>query len=376
MLTFISITTGFGQGSINEVEPNNTFAQANTALPLISANTTIAGAITPVGDVDTYRINVAVAGVVQFEVFNNAAANDCTAAATMDLRLYNSAGTAIVADTAGTGIGPCGAISIPLDAGTYYIRNEERGNNALIALYRLRIIFPTSNGNEVEPNETQATATLIPGPPFSYIFGDHSLADDSDFYRITVGSGQSLRAEIVEGDRAAETCESNGIDSRLTLYDSTGTELVDDDDSGRGFCSLIDGKGTTPLDAGASNLAAGTYYIQVRRSDLAAGAQQLFVYRLALELTVSPTAASVSIGGRVVNENGRAVNNASVLLTDSAGNTRTARTSSFGYYRFDSVEVGHVYILNVNSKQYEMAPQVVSITDQITELDLTVQSKY
>ena len=31
--------------------------------------------------------------------------------------------------------------------------------------------------------------------------------------------------------------------TELTLYDQTGAQLADDDDSGRGFCSLIDGRG-------------------------------------------------------------------------------------------------------------------------------------
>ena len=83
-------------------------------------------------------------------------------------------------------------------------------------------------------NDTIATAEphLLNGNNV-YVFGDHLAVDDVDVYAITVPTGARIRAEIVEGDRVAETCESNGVDSLLTLFDQAGVQLVDDDDEGR-----------------------------------------------------------------------------------------------------------------------------------------------
>ncbi len=370
-LTFVFLATVFGQTPIPEVEPNGTTAQADAAPILVTSTTTLSGAISPVADVDTFRVSLAAAGVVHFETFTNLQATDCDAT-TMDVRLYDSVGTPILADTTGFGIRQCGSILMPLAAGGYYIRNEERGNNATVPFYTLRVTFMTNSGSEAEPNDALGQANLISVPP-SFIFGDHSVNTDSDYYVLTLAAGQSVRAEIIEGDRAVETCESNGVDSRLTLYNSVGTILVDDDDDGRGFCSLIDGRGTTPLDFNASNLPAGIYYLQVRASSFSQTSPAgQFIYRLAIELTSAPTAATVSIDGRVADENGRAVTNTMVVITDSAGNTRTARPSSFGYYRFDGIEVGQNYVITVNSKRYTMPPRLVSVADQISDLDLTV----
>jgi len=61
-------------------------------------------------------------------------------------------------------------------------------------------------------------------------------------------------------------------------------------------------------------------------------------------------------------------------LTDAFGNTRTARTSTFGYYRFDEVEAGQTYIFNVRSKRYQFAPQVVTVTEDLTELNFIASS--
>lgn len=82
-----------------------------------------------------------------------------------------------------------------------------------------------------------------------------------------------------------------------------------------------------------------------------------------------PTAAATSIGGRVMDGGGRGLMNAVVTMTDSGGNHRTTRSSSFGYYRFDDVVVGETYILEVNSKRYIFSPRVVSVDDQLEDLD-------
>jgi len=87
----------------------------------------------------------------------------------------------------------------------------------------------------------------------------------------------------------------------------------------------------------------------------------------------APTAASVSVGGRVFSGEGRGVSNARVTLTNSNGETRAALTYGFGYYRFDGVQAGETYILNAYSKRFSFAPQVVSVTEELTELNFMAQ---
>ena len=114
-----------------------------------------------------------------------------------------------------------------------------------------------------------------------FVYGDHLQADDIDVYAITVPPRARIRAEIIEGDRLSETCESNGVDSLLTLFDQNGVMIAEDDNDGRGFCSLIDGAGSAPLDAAARNPTdtPQTYYPMLRRSLMATPQQRVFVYR-------------------------------------------------------------------------------------------------
>lgn len=84
---------------------------------------------------------------------------------------------------------------------------------------------------------------------------------------------------------------------------------------------------------------------------------------------LAPTAATVSIAGRVRTTDGRGLRNAIVVLTDSLGSIRTARTASFGYYRFDEIEVGQTVIVTVHSKLFQFTPQVISVNESLSNLD-------
>jgi hypothetical protein len=84
---------------------------------------------------------------------------------------------------------------------------------------------------------------------------------------------------------------------------------------------------------------------------------------------VSPTAAHVSVSGRVLTPDGRGLRNARVVIIDSQGVARTVVTSSFGFYQFDDVATGENYVLGVVSKQYRFASRVVQVADTLTDAD-------
>jgi len=85
------------------------------------------------------------------------------------------------------------------------------------------------------------------------------------------------------------------------------------------------------------------------------------------------TSANITVTGRVLTTKGTAVSKASVMITDQNGTTRTARTNSFGVYSFENVDAGSTYIFNVFAKSYQFTPQVVGITDSVSDLDFYAQ---
>lgn len=86
---------------------------------------------------------------------------------------------------------------------------------------------------------------------------------------------------------------------------------------------------------------------------------------------LAPTAAGVSIKGRVRQTNGLPVADAVLTLT-GGGLTAplVASTSSFGFFSFEDVEVGHAYVLTVSHMRYGFASptQIVVVNDPVEGL--------
>ncbi len=139
--------------------------------------------------------------------------------------------------------------------------------------------------------------------------------------------------------------------------------------------------GATPGVAGAVILSAGT---TTTTGNIAAakpvnGNYTTFIFNgkgvICSEngVSLAPTAATVSVSGRVTTPTGRGIMNVRLSLTDSSGQTRTATTTSFGYYRFDDVMVGESYILSASGIHYtfNQPVQVLSINDETSEINFT-----
>jgi hypothetical protein len=74
------------------------------------------------------------------------------------------------------------------------------------------------------------------------------------------------------------------------------------------------------------------------------------------------TAAPVSISGQVRTIDERPIKDAIITLTDlSRGEVTYARSNPFGYYRFDGLEVGNLYMVHIMSKIYVFDPDTRTI---------------
>lgn len=87
--------------------------------------------------------------------------------------------------------------------------------------------------------------------------------------------------------------------------------------------------------------------------------------------SLAPTAANISVGGRVSNANGRGIAKVRVTIADQDGVVGSAITNPFGYFRFENIPAGRTYIVSVRSKQYQFAidSQVVQANDDVTGLE-------
>jgi hypothetical protein len=130
---------------------------------------------------------------------------------------------------------------------------------------------------------------------------------------------------------------------------------------------------------GGGSSAGGQYSITGTGGQAGAGANSVGgVYGFSggfWQQVFAPTAASVSISGRVLTTSGSGLRNAVVVLTDQSGQVLSARTSTFGYYRFEAVEAGQTVILSVLSKQFQFTPRVLFVSEDLSEINLVPDGK-
>ncbi len=83
--------------------------------------------------------------------------------------------------------------------------------------------------------------------------------------------------------------------------------------------------------------------------------------------------SDVSIRGRVLTPMGQGLRNTRVVLTNTTGVQTFAISSSFGQFEFGGLTRGETYTVSVQSKRFRFAPQVVSVSDSVTAMDLIAQ---
>lgn len=85
------------------------------------------------------------------------------------------------------------------------------------------------------------------------------------------------------------------------------------------------------------------------------------------------TAAGVSVQGRVVNSEGRAISNVKVGMLDQSGRTWYALTNPFGYFNFENVPSGETYVFSVKAKGYQPTSVAREVNEDVSDLVITLQ---
>jgi hypothetical protein len=91
---------------------------------------------------------------------------------------------------------------------------------------------------------------------------------------------------------------------------------------------------------------------------------------------LTPTAAPVSVSGRVRTVNGQGVSNALVtLMGGDLSEPRYVKTNTFGHFAFEGLQPGMSYVLSVESRKYVISQpvRVVSLTDNLTGVDFVAE---
>ncbi len=151
------------------------------------------------------------------------------------------------------GYGPSKTISNPKKDSYYVVFWDAKGGNG----YDFTLT-PGVGATEVEPNDAYMTATGFQAGLVA--FGAIGPATDADYFSVALNSGQTITATTKAGQ--TDTCggTNNGkIDSQLTLYNTNGTTVMqqnDDINGANNYCSSV----TQVIGV------TGSYFLKVRNS--------------------------------------------------------------------------------------------------------------
>ncbi len=86
---------------------------------------------------------------------------------------------------------------------------------------------------------------------------------------------------------------------------------------------------------------------------------------------LGPTAASVTVSGKVTNNQGRGIRNVLITMTDSQGRVQTAQTTAFGYYKFESVAAGETVTISAKARRFKFVQSSIVRTtnESVTDAD-------
>jgi len=86
---------------------------------------------------------------------------------------------------------------------------------------------------------------------------------------------------------------------------------------------------------------------------------------------IAPTAANVSLGGRILTKEGGGIARIPVTLTDSNGVSRSVLTNTFGYFRFTEVAAGETYLVGVAGKKFVFEPntQIINAATDLSDIN-------
>jgi subtilisin family serine protease len=241
------------------LEPNDTIVTATDGLGAEGNAATFSGVIgdgaNQARDVDLFSI------VLEAGQSLDAAVRARADGSSLDsyLRLFNADGRQLAANDDFGGSLDSQLTFVAGAAGTYYVGVSGYGNSAYSPVDAsgtrsgstgpYQVTFNRSSP-PLEPNDTLADATVadsaVGSESFEGVIGDGAYgAADVDLFRVTLGAGQALTADV-----AART-EGSGLDSYLRLFDADGRQLAANDDSGGSLDSYL--AFVAP--------AAGTYFV-------------------------------------------------------------------------------------------------------------------
>lgn len=200
--------------------------------------------------------------------------------------------------------------------------------------------------------------------------------DSSDPLKVTMAFADPM------GNPASSVARINDLNLTVTSPDGTVYRGNNGLGVGQGMWSVPDGNANsidTVENVFIEEPIAGTWRVDVVAAEINQDARLEtpgvidadFALVASGIARVAPTAASVSVGGRVLTSDGRAIAGARISISGINGAVRTLNTNAFGYYLFEGLRAGETYTIEAASKRsiFDPASIVLRVDNDLAGVD-------
>ena len=250
------------------------FGSTTATAGTISLGGSQSGTLETAGDDDWFGVSLTAGSTYTIDLKGSDSGSGTLSDPT--LYLVDASGTTTLTSNDDGGTGRDSQITYtPTSSGTVYLSARSFGD-ALTGTYEISISAGSTSGGDDFAGNTATTGTVAVGGTAT---GELEENGDADWFAVTLTAGTTYTIEQKGSSSGVGTLS----DTHLFLYDSSGSYLTDDDDSGLRFESQLSYTPST----------SGTYYVAARGyNDARTGTYQVAV-------TEASTATSTDIGDTI-----------------------------------------------------------------------------
>lgn len=302
---------------------------------------------------------------------------------------------------AGAGIFSAGYLTV--NGCTLYGNNTNGGDGGAVAVNGTGAIFVLSrssvSGNTAASGGGVRIFLGIGGISNSTITNNTATTDGGG---VTVADGNrfDINNSIIAGNTDAAAPSNPDV---FGTFSSQGYNLIGNVGMATGFTQATDQAGTTAMPINPMINALGFYGGPTQTHALLANSPAIdkgFSFGVRIDQRLRPrprdlpdanypnapggdasdigsyeieiaTAAGVTVSGKVMMSTGKGLSRATVTMTDMRGQSRSVATNRTGYFTFADVRAGESYIFEVRSKGYHFNSQVITVTEDLDNVNFT-----
>ncbi len=229
----------------------------------------------------------------------------------------------------------------------------------------------TNVGINLQPIDGTTTIQVIRDSPMD--IGNGPKANLLTVNFTGIGANYPMIAGVEGGNSAnlQASTPNQAVSYTSDFLDFSNPGSFDKLNAALSFSSVSPGISISPVN---STEAATSTFLQ----DFTAAGSGTFASNPA-PLYLGPAAGSIWVSGRVMTNDkasigtGPGVGGAEVILTEGNGNVHVVTTTPLGYFRIDGITAGQTAMLAIQSKLYNIDPQLLILNDSIDELIIIAQ---